>query len=122
LQPKIARGADSTPLALAKICGIEGFTKSPSEHIVVELEKPLRVRFVEGVITSQSRGWPEGRFVIFELRPTRGAGKRRQVKADSQGAFKVADVPPGEYCFKATVGRLAVRRRRHRKRPIRQAG
>jgi hypothetical protein len=27
----------------------------------------------------------------------------RQVKADSQGALKVPDVPPGEYCFKATV-------------------
>ena len=43
-------------------CGIEGFTESPSEHIVVDLEGSLRVRFVEGVITSQSGGWPEDTF------------------------------------------------------------
>lgn len=70
-----ARGADSKPPAPVKSCGIEGFTKSPSEHIVVELEKPLRVRSVEGVIASQGGGWPEGTFALFELRPTRGAGK-----------------------------------------------
>jgi len=84
-------------------CGLEGFTKSPSEHIVLEREKPFLVRSVDGVIMSQSGGWPEGTFVLFELRPTRGAGKLRRVKTDSRGSFKVTDVPAGEYCFKATV-------------------
>lgn len=98
-----ARGADSGPATSPKSCGIDGFTKSPSEDIVVELEKSLRVKSVEGVITSQSGGWPEGTFVIFELRATRGAGRLRQVKADSRGSFKMPDVPPGEYCFKATA-------------------
>jgi len=83
-------------------CAIETFTKSPSEHTVVELEKPLRVRSVEGVITSQGGGWPEGVVVLFELRSTRGA-EVRHVRTDHQGAFKVPDVPPGEYCFKATA-------------------
>ena len=55
------------------------------------------------MITSQSGSWPEGTFVLFELRPTRGAGKIRQVKADNQGKFKVPDMPLGEYCFKATA-------------------
>ena len=84
-------------------CGIDGFTKSPSEHAIVELEAALRVRFVEGVITSQSGGWPEGTFVTLELRPTRGPRKLRQVQADGRGFFKMPDVPPGEYCFKATT-------------------
>jgi hypothetical protein len=99
----LARGADSRPPGLVKSCGIERFTKSPSEHIVVEIEKPLRVRSVQGVITSQSGGWPEGTFVIFELRPTRNRGKVRQVRTDSRGSFKIPDLPPGEYCFKATA-------------------
>jgi hypothetical protein len=97
-----ARGADANA-PKPPHCGIDGFTTSPSEHIVVELEKALHVRSVEGVITSQSGGWPEGTFVTFELRPTRGAGKLRQVKANSRGSFKMPDMPPGEYCFKATA-------------------
>ena len=84
-------------------CGINGFTRAPNEHIVVELGKTLRVRSVGGVITSQGGNWPEGTFVVFELRPTDGAGKVRRVTADSQGAFHVPGVPAGAYCFKATA-------------------
>src|SRR5262245_44386002 len=97
-----ARGADSSP-SKKYGCGIEGFTKSPSEHIVVELDRPFRVKTVEGVITSQGGEWPDGVFVLFELRPNHGKSKLRQSKTDSRGSFKVSDVPPGEYCFKAAV-------------------
>jgi hypothetical protein len=72
------KGADSVPSKKSP-CGIEGFTKSPSEHIVVELDRPLRVRTVEGTITSQGGEWPEGTFVLFELRPN-GKGKLRKMK------------------------------------------
>lgn len=84
-------------------CGIEGFTKSPSEHIVVELEQAFRVRAVEGLVTSQGGDWPEGTAVLIELRPARGAGSLRQVRTDSRGVFKIPDIAPGEYCFKATA-------------------
>jgi len=97
-----ATGAESSPPKKSR-CGIEGFTKSPSEHIVVELDQPLRVKTVEGVITSRGGDWPDGTFVLFELRPTRGQGTLRQAKTDGRGAFKIPGVPPGEYCFKATA-------------------
>lgn len=96
--------ADSKPAAAAgKRCGADGFTKSPSEHMLVELEKPFKVRSVEGVISSEGGEWPEGTSVIFELRSTRDQGKVRQVRTDSRGSFKIPDLPPGEYCFKATA-------------------
>jgi hypothetical protein len=97
-----ARGAESNPSKKSR-CGIEGFTKSPSEHIVVELDQPFRLKTVEGVIASQGGVWPDGIFVLFELRPTHGTNKLRQAKTDSRGSFKIPDVAPGEYCFKATA-------------------
>jgi hypothetical protein len=96
------KGAESNSPKKSR-CGIGGFARSPSEHIVVERDQPFRVRTVEGVITSQGGDWPDGISVLFELRPTHGAGKLKQVKTDSRGSFKMPDVPPGDYCFKATV-------------------
>ena len=99
-----SRGTATQSPSKRATCGIEGFTESPSEHMVVELEQPFRVRSVEGTITSQGGDWPEGIFVLLELRSADGgAGALKQAKTDAWGAFKIPDVPPGEYCFKATA-------------------
>lgn len=84
-------------------CGINSFTESPSEHIIVELDRPFIVRSVEGTIASQGGDWPEDTRVLVELRSAGGAGRLIQARADSRGLFKMPDVEPGEYCFKATV-------------------
>jgi hypothetical protein len=98
----LGRGAEPTPPKKPS-CGIEGFTKSPSEHIIVELDQPFRVRSVEGVIKGQGGDWPEGVSVLFELRPTRGESKLKHANTDGRGSFKIPAVPAGEYCFKATA-------------------
>jgi hypothetical protein len=102
-------GCASTPSRRVEVgapgsvrCGVDGFTKSRSEHIVVELAQPVRVRSVEGVITSQAGEWPDDIAVTLELRP-RAGGRSIHVQADGRGSFKVPDVPPGEYCFKASA-------------------
>lgn len=97
------KSSASQEKAKSSTCGIEGFTKSPSEHIVVELEQPFRVRSVEGVITSQGGDWPEGTVVLLEVRPAHGAGAMRHAQTDSRGVFKIPNIAPGEYCFKATA-------------------
>jgi carboxypeptidase family protein len=85
-------------------CGSEGFTPSASEHVIVELDKPLRVRTVEGIVTSQAGDWPEGVSVLFEIRPMAEAPSRpRGVRTDRRGHFEIPGVPAGEYCFKATT-------------------
>lgn len=99
-EPKSSATRESSKQAS---CGIEGFTKSPSEHMVVQLEQPFRVRSVEGVVTSQGGDWPEGISVLVELRSARSAGTMKQARSDPRGSFKIPDVAPGEYCFKATA-------------------
>jgi hypothetical protein len=84
-------------------CDFESFTKSASEHIVVDLDKPFRVRSVEGVIASQGGDWPDATFVTFEIRRADGTGETRSAKTDSRGFFNLPGVPTGRYCFKATV-------------------
>jgi len=101
MRPSPARsGPDADGVFSRGRCGSEGFTQSASEHIIVELEKPLRVRTVEG-----TRGdWPDGVSPLFEVRGRGDApSQRRQVRSDYRGYFKVPGLRAGEYCFKATV-------------------
>lgn len=92
--------AQRAPIAC---CGLEGFSTSAAEHVIVEIKDPFRVRSVEGVITSQGGEWPEGVSPIFEIRRPGRSEKVRQLQTDAHGLFTMPKVPPGEYCFKATV-------------------
>ena len=83
-----ATGAESKPPDKSR-CGVEGFTKSPSEHIVVELDQSFRVSSIEGVITSEAGDWPEGVSVLVELRPANGADELRRTNTDRSYNRKV---------------------------------
>lgn len=85
------------------ICGIEGFTISPIEHIVDEIKRPILVRAVKGKITNEQGGWPKDTSILFEIRELRGGGGTIKTYADGEGFFCIPGVAEGRYCFKATV-------------------
>ena len=89
---------------LRSICGIEGFTLAPSEHIVDEIEQPIIVRAVKGKLTNRQGGWPKDwPFpILFEIRKI-GEAAIIRARADDDGNFEIPAVPEGRYCFKATV-------------------
>ena len=95
-----ARIPDQSPIDR---CGMEGFSRSSVEHIAEEIYKPFVVRSVKGIIISQVGEWPEGIQVIFEIRLPDRSSQIRRAYTDRQGRFSIPNVPPGEYCFKATV-------------------
>ena len=63
----------------------------------------LRVREVRGRVANEVGGWPEGTRVIFQVfGPATGPIVRRAI-AGADGAFRIDEVPPGEYCFEASA-------------------
>jgi hypothetical protein len=99
----------------------KGFTQSPTEHIIVEIDSPFVVRVVRGFIKNpQGYGLPE---VTFEIRDE--SGRIRGVKTDEMGKFKVSEIAPGTYSFKATkdgfqsvVGKIVVAKKSNHKASI----
>jgi hypothetical protein len=77
----------------------KGFTKSPTEHIIDEPDKPFTVRAVKGIVLDPSGAEMEG--VVVEIRD--GAGQIRGTKTNRQGTFKLDGVPKGTYKFKITM-------------------
>ena len=78
---------------------LKGFTKSPTEHIIDEPDKPFTVRAVKGVVLDPSGAEMEG--VVVEIRD--GAGQIRGTKTNRKGTFKLSGVPKGTYKFKVTM-------------------
>lgn len=76
----------------------KGFLRSPTEHIIVELPEPFRVRNVEGSITDPHNDIVAR--VAFEIRDE--SGSIRTALTDSRGRFNIRGVPKGTYRFKAT--------------------
>ncbi|HYL11364.1 MAG TPA: carboxypeptidase-like regulatory domain-containing protein [Candidatus Acidoferrales bacterium] len=100
----------------------KGFSRSPDEHIIVELEQPFRVRGIRGVIRDPS-GSPLPK-TVFEIRKD-SSGKVWGAVADRHGRFWIPGIPPGTYSFKATLrsfqsvaGKITVSARAHRKSAI----
>src|SRR5215467_8988897 len=75
---------------------LKGFTKSPTEHIIDEPEKPFTVRAVRGVVLDPSGAEMDG--VVIEIRDE--AGQIRGTKTNRKGSFKLGGVPKGTYKFK----------------------
>ena len=100
-----SRGATSrSPVRdWTSVCSSDSFVASPAEHLIVELHEPIVVAAVEGVITSQAGEWPEQATILIELRPADFPGVARRAQADGHGKFRVDNVKPGRYCFKATA-------------------
>ena len=78
---------------------LKGFTKSPTEHIIDEPEKPFTVRAVRGVVLDPSGAEMDG--VVIEIRDE--AGQIRGTKTNRKGSFKLGGVPKGTYKFKVTM-------------------
>ena len=81
---------------------IADFTKSPTEHIINQVDEPFVVQSIRGLITSDSvRGPLQG--VLFEVQ---GPDSERTIRAsvsDKNGRFNIKHVPYGSYHFKATM-------------------
>lgn len=83
---------------------MDGFTLSPSEHIIDEITEPFVVREVKGRIDNVAGpGWWKDRLVLFEIRGIRKDTEIHKVYADENGNFAMKDITEGRYCFKATV-------------------
>jgi len=80
------------------------FTRSPTEHIIVQLERPLVVRSVRGTVSWKDSGGVAGGIprALFEIQ---GPGANKQIRramTDQDGHFRIRHVPLGTYRFKAT--------------------
>ena len=78
---------------------LKGFTKSPTEHIIDELDNPFTVRAVRGVVLDPSGTEMDG--VVVELQDE--AGRTKGTKTSRKGTFKLDGVPEGTYRFKVTM-------------------
>ncbi|HEY6308697.1 MAG TPA: carboxypeptidase-like regulatory domain-containing protein [Candidatus Angelobacter sp.] len=82
---------------------LAGFTKSPTEHIINQIDEPLVVRSVNGLIEFDSANQEPLPRVLFEIRGPDGEKQIRQATTDRRGKFHVGHVPNGTYQFKATL-------------------
>ena len=78
---------------------LKGFSKSPTEHIIEEPDKPFTVRAVTGFMLDSSGAEMEG--VVVEIRDE--TGRIRGTKTDCKGTFKLDGVSKGTYKFKMTM-------------------
>jgi Carboxypeptidase regulatory-like domain len=81
---------------------LAGFTKSPIEHVINQIDEPFVVRSVNGLIEFEGANQTLQR-VLFEIRGPGGEKRIRQATTDSRGRFQVRHVPNGTYQFKATL-------------------
>ena len=82
---------------------VEEFTRSPSEHIINEIEKPFVVRSVVGAISRAQGDRGPLPNVIFEIQGPGTDPTIRRTMTDEHGKLKMKHVPAGEYRFKATL-------------------
>ena len=78
---------------------LKGFSKSPTEHIIDEPDKPFTVRAVTGVVLDSSGAEMEG--VVVEIRDE--TGRIRGTRTNRKGTFKLDGVSKGTYKFKMTM-------------------
>jgi hypothetical protein len=78
---------------------LKGFTKSPTEHIIDQPDKPFTLSSVRGVVLDPSGSGMDG--VVVEIRDE--AGRIRGTKTNRKGTFKLGGVPKGTYKFKVTM-------------------
>lgn len=79
---------------------LDGFTKSPSEHVIEVIEEPFIVRQVEGVVADPLEfPLPD---TLFEIRGPGKAKTIRGARTDDNGLFAIRRVRSGTYRFKAT--------------------
>ena len=83
------------------------FTRSPTEHIINEIDQPFVVRSVTGEMALEPDRPDEPLAdVLFEIEGPGSEKKIRHATTDARGRFKIARVPQGTYRFKATLDRF----------------
>jgi len=94
------------PQQLILRCDYSGFNEATTEHITNEIIQPFMVRTIFGQITSSNPADEEewlGESPLFEIRAIDKGKKIWRTHADKYGFFLIANVPEGQYCFKATL-------------------
>jgi hypothetical protein len=81
---------------------LQGFTKSPTEHIIVQLETEFFVERVDGVIVSKIDGRPMHN-VLFEVRGPSDDLTITKGLTDRNGRIRLKPLRPGVYLFKTTA-------------------
>jgi hypothetical protein len=79
----------------------KGFTKSPTEHVIVRLEQSINVHSVRGIIKSAGESNPLTD-ALLEIRGPNNSNQIRSATTDAAGQFKIPKVPEGTYTLKAT--------------------
>jgi len=82
---------------------LQGFTRSPEEHIINRIVAPLTVRDVKGsAFIADGLKTPAGG-VLFELRGPDDSVTIASTMTKRTGEFHLKHVGPGKYLFKATL-------------------
>jgi hypothetical protein len=81
---------------------IGDFTKSPTEHIIQQIEKPFEVKSIFGTIVESGGFHERMAAVLFEIQGPGSDRKIRRTRTDTKGRFKIGRTPEGVYRFKAT--------------------
>jgi hypothetical protein len=82
---------------------LEGFSKSPTEHVIDFLEDPIVVRSVRGLIRNETGPQEPLADVLIEMRGPGNERKIRRARTDRRGRFNMGRVSQGTYRFKATL-------------------
>jgi hypothetical protein len=88
---------------LAQTDNLSGFMESALEHEITQLDQPLRVSAVNGVIRRKQGDQATLSNVLFEIR---GPGTERTIRhalTDQKGQFKINGLKDGKYTVKATL-------------------
>src|SRR6266540_6652302 len=85
---------------------IGDFTRSPTEHIINQIEQPFVVRSVQGMVIRKEGFREPLAGVLFEIQGPGTDRKIRRGTTDKYGRFRIGHVPQGTYKFKATLNRF----------------
>ena len=99
--------AFTSPQQRIKSGDLKGFTSSPTEHVIREIDKPIILGAVEGIVVMNPPpgGLMTGPLVgaLFEIRGPDGDESIRGTRADRLGRFRIKNVKQGRYKFKVTL-------------------
>jgi hypothetical protein len=93
----------ATALSLSQENSIVGdFTKSPTEHIIQQIDQPFEVKSISGTVLEKGGFHEPMAGVLFEIQGPDSDRKIRRAQTDKTGRFSLSRVPNGTYRFKAT--------------------